>query len=184
MSDTSTSTTTPPAPAGAPPPDPANPPPAPPAPKADDDKDWKAEHENAVKDARKWEERAKANRAAAKELEELKRSGMSDIEKAVAQARDEGRAEAGAEFGGLLVAVELKAALTGREVADEQATALIEGLDAKKFLTDDGKPDSEAIAKWADRIAKKPTPDLGQGARGNQPAGSDMNSLIRSRMGR
>lgn len=43
--------------------------------------DWKAE-------SRKWEQRAKANKAAADELEQLKASQMSDTEKLVKRAED------------------------------------------------------------------------------------------------
>ena len=45
------------------------------------EKDWKAECEKAIAHSRKWEERAKANKAAAVELESIKQSQMTDQEK-------------------------------------------------------------------------------------------------------
>lgn len=44
-------------------------------------KDWEAEYRKAVEQSRKWEARAKANSTAAKELDELKQSTMTDAEK-------------------------------------------------------------------------------------------------------
>lgn len=131
----------------------------PPAPEADEVAKWKAM-------ARKHEDRAKANAAAAKELEALKASAMTDQEKAVAEAAAKARAEVLAEVGGSLVESAFKVAATGRPV---DIDTMLDGLDRAKFLTDDGKPDVERIAAWIDKVAPAPTPakakDLGQGAR-------------------
>lgn len=55
--------------------------------KADDDTDWKAQ-------ARKWEQRAKENSKAAKELEKLKREQMSESERLQAELEEaKGQAE-------------------------------------------------------------------------------------------
>lgn len=131
---------------------------------------WKAQ-------ARKHEDRAKANAAAAKELEQVKQASMSDLEKAVAIARTEARTEALRESGARLVDAEVKAAAAGRGI---DIAALLEGLDRTRFLTDDGEPDTDAIAAWVDRIVppRDPNtidfPDLGQGARADQTGlGSD-----------
>ena len=45
------------------------------------EKDWKAEYQKALANSRKWEERAKANKAAASELASIKQSQMTDQEK-------------------------------------------------------------------------------------------------------
>lgn len=127
---------------------------------------WKAQ-------ARKHEERAKANAEAAKELEKVRQAAMSDTEKAVEIARQQARQEAIAEFGGELVAEAVRAAVAGRGVDPE---ALLEGLDPARFLTEDGRPDRDAIASWVDRIAPKTTTsfaDLGQGARSASSAVQD-----------
>jgi hypothetical protein len=135
------------------------------------DKDWKAEAEKWKELSRKNEHDKKANAGAAKELEELKKKGMSDTEKAVAEAKAEGRKEALLESGSLMVEAEIKAAAAGRNV---DVAALLEGIDRSRFLNDDGKPDTDAITAWVDKIApsksdeKKPFPDLGQGDKGTK----------------
>lgn len=124
--------------------------------------------------SRKHEERAKANAAAAKELEEFKKASMTDQEKAVETARAEARTEALREVGSKVVNAEVRAAIAGRAL---DADALLEGLDASKFIGEDGEPDRDAITAWVDRIAPVPEekppgfPDLGQGAR---PTGQGM----------
>ncbi len=138
--------------------------------------DWEKETEKWKAQARKHEERAKANSQAAKDLEALKVSMMSDQEKAVEVARQQARAEALAEVGGELVDLAVRAAVADRGV---DVDALLEGLDRSRFLTDDGKADTTAIGEWVDRIVPKSNgiPDLGQGPRGNPgsqtPLGSD-----------
>lgn len=141
--------------------------------------------------ARKQEDRAKANAAAAKELEALKRSAMSEQEQAVAQAVDQARAETLRQVGAQLVAAEVRVAAAGR-AAD--VDALIEAIDVTKFLDDTGQVDREAIAAWVERIApaqqKEPTPtapnglevfDIGQGLNAAPPADgllSDIKSAL------
>jgi hypothetical protein len=75
--------------------------PAPPAedPKSTDDTDWKAE-------ARKWEQRAKDNKAAAAELEKQRRASMTEAEREKAAAKAEGAAEAVVRFGKRLARTE------------------------------------------------------------------------------
>ncbi len=129
---------------------------------------WKAQ-------ARKQEQRAKENAAAAKELEKLKREGMSDQERAIDEARAAARAETLAEVGSARAADAIRLVATGR-VADVEA--LIEGVDAARFVGEDGQPDREAIATWVERIAPADAtpafPDLAQGARpGAVTLGSD-----------
>ena len=131
---------------------------------------WKAQ-------ARKHEERAKANAQAAKELEEFKRQSMSETEKAIEQARTEGRQQALAEAGGKIAAAELRAAASGR-MSDEQVDTLLDGLNLARFVGEDGEVDRDAVTKFVDGIAPKQQeatppgfPDLGQGARGQRVSG-------------
>jgi hypothetical protein len=146
----------------------------------------KADNEKWKSIARKHEERSKANATAAKELEEFRQSQMSEQEKAVAEATAKARAETLAEVGSELVDSTFKAAAAGRPL---DVDALLEGLDRKAFLTDEGKPDADAIGKWIDRIAPKAEapqepkapmfPDLGQGARGKQDMPLNGDPLLR-----
>lgn len=146
------------------------------APTGDDAPDLAAEVarlQGELSKARKWEDRAKTNAEAAKELEQFKRQAMSDTEKAVADAKAAGRLEALADVGGRLAAAEIRAAAAGR-LTDEQLATLTEGLNLAAFLSDDGEVDQAKVAKFVDGIAPKAEeeekpqgfPDLGQGARG------------------
>lgn len=143
--------------------------------------DLSAEVEKWKALARKNEDRAKANAAAQKELDALKQSSMTDMEKAIETARAEARAEALRENGSKLVAAEVKVAAAGRQV---DVDALLEGIDPGRFLDPDGQPDTGAISEWVDRVAPvavdRQAPDLGQGARAvgggtnHMPLGSDV----------
>lgn len=130
-----------------------------------------------VEASRKWEDRAKANADAAKELERIKREALPEQERLVAEAEARGDAAATARLAARIVDAEVKAAAAGRTVDVE---ALLEGLDRTRFVTPDGEPDIAAITAWMDRIAPPADPDeagpvldLGQGARGSASAGSD-----------
>lgn len=153
-------------------------------PPAPDAEDWKAKYESTLAESRKWEDRAKKALPAVKELDELKKNGMSDIERATAEAKAAGAAEARQMFGARLVDAEVKAAAAGR--APEVVAALLEGLDRTKFLTDDGEPDVKAIGKWVERAAPPPAAagaaplDLGQGARPGAGKAPDMNDRLRT----
>lgn len=135
--------------------------------------------------ARKHEDQAKRNAKAAKELEQLKRSQMDENEKAIAEAEERGRTAARLEVAEKLAAAEIKAELKG--VVDDPA-AIVEDLNLRKYVTDDGEVDSDAIVQLREkfsRLAKsdssssngsagstgKGSPDLKQGVRGgNRPA--------------
>lgn len=128
--------------------------------------------------ARKHEDRAKANAAAAKELEQVRAESMTEQERAVAEASAKARAETLAEVGGRLAASEVRVAAAGR-LDDEQLAVILDSVDLTKFLMEDGQVDTDRVRAFVDGITPKPTdnafpPDLGQGARGGTPAlGSD-----------
>lgn len=104
---------------------------------------WKAQ-------SRENERRAKANAAAAKELEQLKAASMTELEKAVNEAKSATRAEVLREVGATRVDDIVRLAAAGRPA---DVDALLEGLDRNRFLDDDGQPDSKAIKAWIDRVA-------------------------------
>lgn len=173
----------------------ADAPDAPDAPEGDDNTetvpatsstDTKTFDENYVKGLRTEaaKHRTEARRLA-DELETLRAQSMTEAEKAVDEARKAGRAEARAELGVRLVDAEVRAAAAGRSVDVE---ALLEGLDRRRFMTDDDEPDTKAITAWLDRIAPAASTrqlDLGQGARNGGAAGAaDMNALLRRATGR
>lgn len=150
--------------------------------KTDDSRDWKTEYERLQQESRKWEERAKANAPAVKELEKLRRESMTELERVREEGKSEGRTEAARTVASRLVTAEVRAAAAGRPL---DVAALLEGFDPTRFMTDDGEPDAKAITKWLDRIApvgERKFPDLGQGVRGSE-APQDMNALIRRQAG-
>lgn len=145
-----------------------------------DGTDWKAEARKHERRAKENAAKARENAKAAEELAKLKAESMSETEKAVAAAIEQGRAEGRREGSSSLVAAKLEASLAGRGV---DAAALIEGIDPAKFLDDEGQPDVDAITEWVDRVAPKPDenddeisrkafPDIGQGRR-TAPDGKD-----------
>lgn len=147
-------------------------------PDTDEPKDWKAEAERAKAHARKWEERAKANKVAADRLEQLERERMTDEEKARTEAFEGGRAAERTALTERLVAAEFKAAaaLAGRDV--QAVAGLLEDLNVQRFLTADGEVDTERITARVTALpvaadtqepAAPRLPDLGQGRRSPAP---------------
>jgi hypothetical protein len=139
--------------------------------------DWKAEAEKFKALHKKQEERAKANATAAKELEALRQSAMSETEKAVAEAREAGIREGRTAGLERIVAAEVRAAAAGRGV---DIDALLEGVNVARFVTEDGEPDTDAIGSWVERIAPATTEDPRQSplsqidlGQGSQPAKTD-----------
>lgn len=125
--------------------------------------------------SRKNEQQAKANIAAAKELEEIRKSQLTDTEKLVEQTRTETAQAIRREFAVKLVDAELKATLNGRIL---DGGALLE-FDKSSFILDDGNIDSTAIQSWVEAHSKTmeiPAPNLGQGARGVNPSKAQIRS--------
>lgn len=154
--------------------------------------DWQAEAQKYQALMRKEEAKAKANSAAARELERLRRETMTDTERAVAEAVAAAKAETAAEvtnrMGGRLVIAEIRGAVAGR-LSPEAVGALTERLDLSTFLTDDGEVDGAAVQAFAAQIAPDvqapPTfPDLGQGARGSNNGGALNDPLLRDLKGK
>ncbi|MFI6465675.1 hypothetical protein [Streptomyces sp. NPDC050538] len=106
--------------------------------------------------SRKWEDRAKKNRGAADELAKLKREGMSDTEAAVAAARAEERVK-----GGERIARSAFLAAAKDRIANPQD--VVEEINLKKFVDDDGEVDDDAIAELVEKLAPKRSDKDGEG---------------------
>lgn len=137
--------------------------------------DWKSE-------ARKWQDRAKANHGAAKELEDLKKAGMTDLERQVNEAKKAARTETLAEVGQSRAEDAIRFSV-GARLPEAELDELLGDLNLARFLTEDGQVDRKKVASYVARIAPDgkgtaPIPDLGQGGRGASK-GTDMNALIR-----
>lgn len=138
--------------------------------------DLPAEVEKWKSLSRKNEQQAKTNAQAARELEELKRSQLSDTEKLIESTKDETRKAMRIEFAQKLVDSELKAALNGKSL---DGKALFE-FNKSSFVDSNGDVDSASITEWVEAHSithAQNSPDLGQGLRGKK-SGS---TLIRSR---
>jgi glutamyl/glutaminyl-tRNA synthetase len=125
--------------------------------------------------SRKNEQQAKANMAAAKELDEIRKSQLTDTEKLIEQTRTETAQSVRKEFATKLVDAEFKAHLNGRVL---EGGAIL-SFDKSAFITEDGDIDSEAIQSWVEAHSKEtgtPAPDLGQGARGKNPSKAQIRS--------
>jgi len=143
-----------------------------------DGTDWKAE-------ARKWEQRAKDNQKAARELEAQQRASMTEAERAVAEAEARGRTSAITDFGKRLARTSFDAAAARRN-PDVDTTAVLEFVDLTRFVGDDGEPDSKAIAAAVERLvpaAQAGLPSFDGGARKSADKPADMNQLIRRQVG-
>ncbi|WP_431784335.1 hypothetical protein [Streptomyces chumphonensis] len=118
--------------------------------KADDEVDHKAEAEKYKALMRKHEQRAKANAQAAKELAQLKREGMSDLDKKVDEAVAAARAEERVKSGVRVARSAFLAAAKGR-MADPKE--VVEDINLKRYVDDEGEVDDEAIAALVDKLA-------------------------------
>ncbi|WP_405911359.1 hypothetical protein OG529_04375 [Streptomyces longwoodensis] len=117
-------------------------------------KQWKAEGlkpaqiAERLKASRKWEQRAKKNNGAAEELARLKREGMSETDAAVAAARAEERVKGGERIARSV----FLAAAKGRI---ENPAEVVEDINLKKYVDDDGEVDDDAIAALVNKLAPK-----------------------------
>jgi hypothetical protein len=160
-----------------------------PAPEADVT-DWKTEAEKYKALSRKHEQRAKTNASAAKELEDLKATQLTDQEKAIKDARDEALAEGRAIGDERLIRAEVIAAAAGKVADPSDVHAILTANGALKDLVvdDDGQVDTDAITAAIDALVKaKPhlaavrSPSFGARAPVDAPSSNaDMDAWIRS----
>lgn len=140
--------------------------------------DWKAEAEKWKGLSRKHEQTAKTNANAAKELETVRQQSMSETEKAVAKAKEDGKAEARAELSVGRAEDAIRFAI-GERLPAEELDGLLDDLNIKRFVKEDGTVDREKVKSYVDRVApsKRRTTDLGQGAR-STTSGGDGSFLV------
>jgi hypothetical protein len=135
-------------------------------------------HEQRVRDMGDYDQlRTKAD-----QYETLVAASQTDHERAVAEARRQGHAEALTAAGGQLVEQWLRAAAAGR-LGEESVNALLDGLDRSRFLTKQGGVDTDQVYTLVNSVAPSPasapaapaTGTPGQPAvAGVQPAGQPM----------
>jgi hypothetical protein len=137
----------------------------------------------------------KARKRIEDELEKMRRAGMDETERKVAEAKADARREALAEVNQRLLRAEVRARAADRVVDADAAVALLDLADFE--IDDDGRIDTKAIDAAVDELVKvkpylaKPTSDgkshapPPQGTRGvpgspAQPATSDGDTFLRS----
>jgi hypothetical protein len=106
---------------------------------------------------------------------------MTDAEKAIAEAKAAGRAEAAQEANLKLAAAEFRAKAAGRIANPDAALA---ALDLAKLLGKNGEPDTAAIAALVEQLAVVPPPPpapgyIPPGPREPSPPGGDETDFIR-----
>lgn len=159
--------------------------------------------DNGVKALERWKQRAKEAEKTAKrateleqQLEKLRRQSMSEQERAIAQARDEARAETVREMRKEMFSTRAVAAATGKLinpelVADPDVALKLLGLDDIP-VTDTGAIDTETINAAVSALLERhsylaatataapATGSADQGARATAPTPPTMNDLIRA----
>jgi hypothetical protein len=141
----------------------------PPAPAPEAEPEFSAEYVRKLRqEAADARIRAKANEAAAARLAEIELASASDLDRAVAKATADTRAQVAAEYGTRLARGIMLASLSGRIPAAD-AEAIVDDLNLARYVLDDGSVDEAAITATITRLAPPPVPariDLGQGGRG------------------
>ncbi|MCL2585995.1 MAG: hypothetical protein FWE35_26470 [Streptosporangiales bacterium] len=118
-----------------------------------------------------------------RQLDDLQRQSMSDAEKAIAEAREQGRTEAATEAGKRIAAAEFRTAAAGK-LSDPDAA--LEMLDLSRFIGDDGEPDRDAIKQAVERLtpaAAPASPKVPAGPRDTQPETDFIRSRLAGRRG-
>lgn len=113
----------------------------------------------------KTPEEVAAIKTKVEEHERLAREQMTEHERAVAEATDTAKAEVRGELIPELVRAKFEAAAAGR-IEDATLATILAPLDLTKFLTTDGKVDTEKVKTYVDGVAP---------AKGNQRPGPTAN---------
>lgn len=130
-------------------------------------------------------ERITRERAKFADYADLKKkaaSAMTEQERAVAEAEQRGRSAALATTGVRLARTEIRAEAAEAGLSKEQVETFFEWADLKRFVTEDGEPDSKAIRTAIKKLsgsAPKSTTNYDGGARTPADKPTDMNALIR-----
>ena len=106
--------------------------------------------------ARKHEKRAKEREdydAIKRENEKLKAQNQTEAERAIEEARKEGKSEAEKEWAVKLARSELRGALSGRGLEGDKLEDALTFVDFNQFLDDNGDVDSVKVQRYSDTVA-------------------------------
>jgi len=125
-------------------------------------------------------------RAATAELEKQRKASMTEAEKAVAEAEQRGRSSALVELGERLVRSNYIAEAARRN-PEFDAASVLDDLNLRRFVGEDGEPDAKAIAASVERLVPPAGgPKFGNADQGPRGAASapDFNAELRRAAGR
>lgn len=105
------------------------------------------------REAAKYRTEAKTAKA---DIEKVRTASLSEAEKAVIEAEQRGRKSVLTEFGQRLARTEFVAAAARRNPGYD-AAAVLDDLNLARYISDDGEPDSAAIAKAVERLVPEPS---------------------------
>lgn len=122
------------------------------------------------------------------ELDKAREKSMTPDEKALNEARQEGRLEATRENAQNLARTAFDAAAGRRnpQLPDKDLSEIADNLNWSRFVSEDGKVDQDAIRKAAERLVPAPdgkVPDFDGGQNGGAATPADMNTRIRKMAG-
>jgi len=136
---------------------------------------WKHQSRKHETRATEWSKVGKTPAEVQAELENLRREKMSDSEKAVADAKAEGRAEAASEYGPKMARLAFETALS--HVDEDRRKVLIDNIDLTKVINESGDVDTAKVKKLVDTLAPSgkggtnQEHDFGGGHRGGTRSG-------------
>jgi hypothetical protein len=139
--------------------------------------------EELRREAAKYRSESKAKD---KRIAEVERQGLTEAQKAIAEARDEAALQVRKEFGVRLTRAEFS---TAAATAQVDITDLLDDLDLSKFVTDDGEPDSKRISATVSKFAalkgpaKSDRQSFDGGVRATAKTAPNMNDFIRNQLG-
>lgn len=123
--------------------------------------------------SRHWQARAEGRKdydQIKNERDQLKAQTQTAEEKAIEDARAEGRAEALKEYAPRVARGTLISALATRGMKREEIDAQLEFVDLSKFVTADGETDADKVEAYVQGVAPstgQTWPDMGAGRRGD-----------------
>lgn len=159
---------------------------------AGDEQQPKVYDEAYVSELRKENAKARTlNKSLEKQVEEARTAGLSEAEKAIAEAEQRGRTATRLEYGARLARQQFDA-LAGRRngsLTAKDIDEILEFTDLSRFVGEDGEPDPKVIQAAVERLVPEAAgapgapPSFDGGARSKTPAPVNFNDAIRTGFG-
>lgn len=121
--------------------------------------------------SKKWERRAKENKAEVNRLRSRGSNGSDDDSGDAEQVREQVRSEERTRFASRSVEMYLDAQVEAGRITDEQADGLLDSIDPTKFIDDDGDVDTDKVKGLLKVIAKPGKGTQDDGTKGRLDSG-------------